>query len=227
MRWFRIIDSAGPREGASLDRRHVLWSGSRMTTVLYSLAVRVPKGTSEGLEGSVSVAEKMAEKSSRISIISLVCIAFILGGGLVLFSMSRGEVEDVATSTSDSAAPAVPGEQTGSGIGEAAPPVVPPDFTLQAAATTIIRSSEFPRDRNVRLGLSLPVPATRFEPLNARIADENGRTLKAVATLQGEEMKIANLELETEWLSPGRYLIQLVTQELSHLPVRRYHLEVR
>jgi len=170
----------------------------------------------------------MAEKSSRISIMSLVCIAFILGGGLALFSMSRGsEQDDIASSAPDSGAPTVPGEQSATSQIDVVPPVIPPDFTLQAAATTIIRSSEFPRDRNVRLGLSLPVPATRFEPLNARIADENGRTLKAVATVQGEEMEIANLELETEWLSPGRYLIQLVTQELSHLPVRRYHLEVR
>ena len=111
--------------------------------------------------------------------------------------------------------------------GFAGGPVIPADFTLLVAETTTIQSSEFPRNRPVRLGLKLPVPAKRFEPLRAKIVDANGRTLDAKAMVQGTEKDSANLEIATGWLSPGHYLIHLTTQESSHLPLRRYPLEVR
>ncbi|MBW2293361.1 MAG: hypothetical protein JRG89_02490 [Deltaproteobacteria bacterium] len=169
----------------------------------------------------------MAPNSSRNSIVLFVGVAFIVGAALALLSTFRGDDEDLATPNSEAAAPATPGQRAASDEVEIVPPVIPADFMLQAAETAVIRSSEFPHDRPVRLGLILPVPATRFEPLRAKIVDTNGRTLDAKASVQGAEKKSANLEIETDWLSPGRYLIHLTTQELSHLPLRRYPLEVR
>ena len=34
------------------------------------------------------------------------------------------------------------------------------------------------------------------------------------------------LELDPEWLTPGRYMIEVRTVEKSHFPLRRYVLEV-
>lgn len=169
----------------------------------------------------------MAPNSSRNSIMMFVGIAFVVGAALALVSTFRGDGGDVATPDSEAAAPLVPGQRAASHEVEIVPPVIPADFMLQTAETAVIRSSEFPQDRPVRLGLMLPVPATRFEPLRAKIVDENGRTLDAKAFVQGAEKASANLEIETDWLSPGRYLIHLTTQELAALPLRRYPLEVR
>lgn len=169
----------------------------------------------------------MAPNSSRNSIVLFVGIAFIVGAALALLSTLRENSEDLATPDSEAAAPPAHSQPAAIDEVESAPPVIPADFMLQTAEMAVIRSSEFPPDRPVRLGLMLPVPATRFEPLRAKIVDADGRTLDAKAFVQGAEKGIANLEIETDWLSPGRYLIHLTTQELAALPLRRYPLEVR
>lgn len=167
----------------------------------------------------------MAPKNSRNSIVLLVSIAFVVGVALALLSMFRGD--GGTPSIAGSEAGEAPGPEASASEAAAVPPVIPADFSLQAATMATLRSSEFPRNRPLRLGLILPVPATRFEPLEARIVDEDGRMLKTEATVQGEGKESANLEIETDWLSPGRYLIHLTTQESSHFPLRRYPLEVR
>ncbi len=169
----------------------------------------------------------MAPKSSRNSIVFFVGVAFIVGAALALLSTLREGGGDLSTTDLEATARPAAGQPAATDEVEIVPPVIPADFVLQTAEIAIIRSSEFPQDRPVRLGLMLPVPATRFEPLSAKIVDENGRTLDAKASVQGAAKQSATLEIETDWLSPGRYLIHLTTQELAALPLRRYPLEVR
>jgi hypothetical protein len=169
----------------------------------------------------------VAANRSRNLAVSLVGIAFVVGAALTLLSVDLGDREDSALARPESAETSATGKPMNASETDATPPAVPADFQLQAAMLATLRSVEFPRDRPVRLGLILRVAAVRFEPMNARIGDENGRMLKLKATVQGDAMGSVNLEVDTDWLSPGRYLIQLTTQEMSHLPVRRYRLEVR
>jgi hypothetical protein len=48
-----------------------------------------------------------------------------------------------------------------------------------------------------------------------------------MAEVPGPDRTIASVALEVEWLSPGSYLIELQTTERTHMPLRRYLLEIR
>ena len=154
-----------------------------------------------------------------VVIAGLVALWTLGGGG---GDVATGPGNPVQSTRQEALSPAEP-------LGEdAAPPsAIAADYTLREGERAILIAAEFPTDRPVTLGLTLPVPLTSSTPLKAKIVDGNGRELDALAMVQGEERRSANLDIEAGWLSPGDYLIHLITTERTHLPLRRYPLEVR
>jgi hypothetical protein len=102
------------------------------------------------------------------------------------------------------------------------------DFGLSAGDAYSVAMRDIPTDRPLALDLMLPAALPSADALPARIIAMDGSgELKlpdaVVATDRGE----VRVEIESGWLSPGRYLIEIETTEKSHLALRRYVLEVR
>ncbi len=76
------------------------------------------------------------------------------------------------------------------------------------------------------LGLALSDEARGSEPLPVRIVSVDGRRIETTAVPAEGDGSGLRLELDPEWLEPGRYLIEISTTEKIHLPLRRYVLEV-
>ncbi len=51
--------------------------------------------------------------------------------------------------------------------------------------------------------------------------------LEIRGALHEADRRSARFELQADWLSPGRYIIEMKTTERTHFPLRRYVLEVR
>ena len=75
--------------------------------------------------------------------------------------------------------------------------------------------------------LMFPEPSTASAPLPVRIVAHDGRLLEMQARVSGDTRRRARIEIPPDWLSPGRYIVELKTTERSHFPLRRYALEVR
>lgn len=103
----------------------------------------------------------------------------------------------------------------------------PADFTLLDRETITIDFAAIPLDRPLLLDLALPVASPNSDALKATIVDVTGRRLDVLAEITGETKLSAYLEIEAGWLSQGTYLIHLITNERTHLPLRRYPLIVR
>jgi hypothetical protein len=77
------------------------------------------------------------------------------------------------------------------------------------------------------LGLELPDEARGDQnALPVKVVDVSGRVLEldgAAVTAAGGGLR---LEIDPDWLTPGRYLIQVKTVGSSPLPLRRYVLDV-
>jgi hypothetical protein len=79
----------------------------------------------------------------------------------------------------------------------------------------------------VVLDLQLGEPSADDEPLAGRILAEGRAPLQIAGAIGGEDRRIARVEIPAGWLSPGRYIVEVRTSERTHLPLRRYALEVR
>lgn len=167
----------------------------------------------------------MATNNSRSPIRLYIAVAFALGVGLtVLWTLAGFGGGDAATDTPGAMSAQAP-MQAPATYEQAPPPAA--DYTLVANEVLILEAAELPRDRHVTLGLSLAVASPNREPLDVIIMQASGRRLDIKAKIVGAANQSAYLEVEPGWLSPGDYLIHLITHELTHLPVRRYTLVVR
>jgi hypothetical protein len=79
---------------------------------------------------------------------------------------------------------------------------------------------------SLSLDLRMPADAVGTEPPPVRVVAPDGRLLHAEGSI-GENPGSVGLALDTAWLLPGRYVIEVKTVERSHFPLRRYALEVR
>jgi hypothetical protein len=110
----------------------------------------------------------------------------------------------------------------------------PPDHHIAEGGRLSLGATSLPEDGVVMFGLALGKAALGEggEPLSAVIVSaSDGRRLELSATpvagaLPGMESGV-RLDVETTWLTPGLYMIQLRTREKSALAVRRYVLEVK
>ena len=76
------------------------------------------------------------------------------------------------------------------------------------------------------LALDLPDEARGDGALHVKVVDVAGRLFETEATsIEGSGHGL-RLEIDPEWLEPGRYMIQVETAENHPLALRRYVLEV-
>jgi len=108
------------------------------------------------------------------------------------------------------------------------PEVGPADFDLIAGETTSVVARDLPTGRPLALNLLLPADLPSAAGLPARIlAMDGSRELELSDALAANERDQVRVQLESAWLTPGRYRIEIETPEPSHRALRRYLLEVR
>jgi hypothetical protein len=151
-------------------------------------------------------------------------------GSLVLFLRFLGG--DGSREVADAAPPGRAETQASSFAGSphVAPEkgaIGPGDLTIFSGETLEIPADALPAGRVVALNLQLAEPSANRDPLAGRILSEGRVPLDLSAAILGEDRHIARVEIEANWLSPGRYVIEVRTTERTHFPLRRYALEVR
>lgn len=112
------------------------------------------------------------------------------------------------------ARPAIPLAEPG------APLVVEPSGRIAIAHDAL------PSDGPLVVHLRLGEPSADDRPRPVRIAAADGRVQELQGALDADR-GAALLELDPAWLTPGVYLVEVKTTERSHIPLRRYVLEVR
>ena len=101
-------------------------------------------------------------------------------------------------------------------------------FDLTAGETTSISAQDLPSERPLVLDLLLPAALPSADALPARIISMDGsRELKLPDAVVAANRDRVRVQIESGWLSPGRYRIEIETAERSELALRRYPLEVR
>jgi hypothetical protein len=101
-------------------------------------------------------------------------------------------------------------------------------FDLTAGETTSIAAQDLPSERPLVLDLLLPAALPSADALPARIISMDGSgELKLPDAVVAANRDRVRVQIESGWLSPGRYRIEIETTERSQLALRRYPLEVR
>jgi hypothetical protein len=100
-------------------------------------------------------------------------------------------------------------------------------LVLRAGEPLEIDSAALPAGGRVTLQLSLPIASTSDEPRPVRILVEGREPLETLGEHRAGDRKAASLEVDADWLRPGHYIVEVKTTELSHMPLRRYALDVR
>ncbi len=95
---------------------------------------------------------------------------------------------------------------------------------LRPGETPRIHSASLTPDAKVAVTLALPDVSPEVAVKSIRLYSEgrNPQTLTG-QRLDGGEMY---LELKSAWLTPGKYILELQTDERHAIPLRRYALEV-
>jgi len=76
------------------------------------------------------------------------------------------------------------------------------------------------------IGLSMPDESRGDGPRPVKVVDVSGRLYETDAFAIDGAGSGLRLEIDPEWLVPGRYMIQVQTAEQRPLALRRYVLEV-
>ncbi len=101
-------------------------------------------------------------------------------------------------------------------------------FDLTAGETTSISAHDLPTEQPLILNLLLPVALPSADALPARIVAMDGSgELKLSDAVVASDRDRVRVQIESGWLSPGRYRIEIETSEQSPLALRHYPLEVR
>jgi hypothetical protein len=135
---------------------------------------------------------------------------------------SAGEVLNESESSPEGSIAVSAGEPEPAGPGRPAPPAqrIADGGRLSIDALSL-------RDGEVlALGLGLSDEARGEELLAVRLVSVDGRRIETTAAPASGSGSGVRLEIDPEWLTPGRYLVEVSTAEKSHFPIRRYVLEV-
>jgi hypothetical protein len=101
-------------------------------------------------------------------------------------------------------------------------------FDLNPDESTSIAARDLPTETPLVLNLLLPAALPSADALPARIISVDGsRELKLPDALVAADRDRVRVQIESGWLSPGRYRIEIETAERSQPTLRRYPLEVR
>lgn len=150
--------------------------------------------------------------------------AVAIGVGLALHDRLPGvPVEPAAAPESAELVP---------GSAEVTPPTVivtstSPEQPLPPFATLHLERSAFSASGPVRVSLGLAEPSADADPRPVHLLSiDDERVFSTEGRLDGER-SVATIEIDSEWLRPGSYLVQMKTTERSHFPLRRYVIVVR
>lgn len=137
---------------------------------------------------------------------------------------------------SSSAAAGAPERQepTPAEIAASEPPLAPGEMPPTSARTMAIRPGEtleldrasLPRGAPVSLGLLLPFEVEPEKALAMRVIAEDRRLFEGSGRASPRMRGRIEIDIESAFLEPGRYVIELKTPERSHFPLRRYVLQI-
>ena len=105
----------------------------------------------------------------------------------------------------------------------------PPDYHIEQGGRLSLSATSLPAGGVVTLGLALDKEALGGgqHPLPAVVVSaSDGRRLELRATPVAGLQSSARLEVDSAWLKPGLYMIQIRTAEKTAFPLSRYVLEV-
>jgi hypothetical protein len=125
--------------------------------------------------------------------------------------------------TADASAPETPPSETGERLAEGlrgGEPAVAAGETLEVDATKLVPGEP------LAVRLVLGEPSRTAEPLVGHIYAADGRVLELEGVL-GDDRLDARVEIDSSFLTPGRYLVDVKTTEATHFPIRRYVLDVK
>jgi hypothetical protein len=130
---------------------------------------------------------------------------------------SEAEPTPAPLSVARSVAPSVP------------PASVPPDYYIAESGRLSLDAASLAAHEVVTLGLGLDKQARGGDEASLAavvVSASDGRRLELTATPVANSETDVTLQMESTWLEPGLYLVQLRTAEKTPFPVRRYVLEV-
>jgi hypothetical protein len=110
---------------------------------------------------------------------------------------------------------------------EPAPEASAFDHVIESGETLALDSASLPSGRPLVLKLALGEPSRSADPRPVRVIAPDGRLLHLSGALVADDRRSAEVEIDPDWLAPGRYVVEVKTTEKSHFPLRRYALEVR
>ena len=108
----------------------------------------------------------------------------------------------------------------------ASDPLPPPDYHIAERGRLHIGAGTLPKSEVLTLGLALAEDAHGGEPLPVRVVSVDGRRFDAIATPAAGTQRGLRVEIDSDWLKPGLYMIQVSTNERTPLGLRRYVLEI-
>lgn len=143
------------------------------------------------------------------------------------------------TSVPDENLPRVPGQsaQPSAGVGSSNEPnpqgaageriETPPKVTISNTERARVTLEQLREGDTLVIGLAMPDDARGADGVSGTIVDVERRESRPLqgTPIAGEETGV-RVPIDPEWLRPGIYMIQVKTHDGSHLPIRRYVLEV-
>ena len=112
------------------------------------------------------------------------------------------------------------------GAGESEPGVRAPAHFIAAGERLRVRREDLREGDDLVIGLAMPDDARGSDPLPLKVVDTSGRVFAGVGLPIDGAGNGLRLEIDPEWLAPGRYMIQVETVEKAPLALRRYVLDV-
>jgi hypothetical protein len=100
------------------------------------------------------------------------------------------------------------------------------DHAIESGTTLGLAVEQLPSGRPLVLALELGVPSADLEPRPVRVIAPDGRLLHAGGPVDPDSRRSASLSIDPAWLTPGRYIVEVRTTERTHIPLRRYAIEV-
>jgi len=155
----------------------------------------------------------------------------IIAAGALLFWLARAPDDELPAARSlpdatEADAPGTEAEPAG-GSAESASSITAPRIVIPDKGRLEVDRETLRKGSVVALGLDMPDDVRAEGPLATTVVDvTRERVLEVEAVPVSGAGTGVQLEIDTEWLEPGPYMIQVKTNEKSHLPIRRYVLEV-
>lgn len=161
--------------------------------------------------------------------------AGIAAGAGVMAVWLVGGPDERGAAPDPAATRAVPGAASGttprvSPAAEATPPVhgaYDTERPMKSGETVTVAFSTLPTETPAVVYLEVPAPPAGTGTLAVRVLAEGRDPIELAAPVEGDARDRVRVEIEPGWIPRGRVILEVKTLEETHLPLRRYALEVR